>query len=878
MKCDEYLEWYNSVALPPEHISVNTMPDLDDNCPPLETLPSAQRHALLAAGFLGSFDAAALAALLDDPVDPFLNALEAAGLIHQSSEMYRIAPLYEAAIRRELDDLPGSTMRAFAERATRYYAQQIDGTNDAEHAYMRHFVQLCDLLIQQEPGALVGVAASASFFHFNDQQHQHTLAYYRGLGEGLLDRFDVAQTYFEALLAAPDLDDTTKARTLNSSALFAQSQGEYERARDRFAAGYAIWQRLGNSVRQGSTLKNMGILHYELHEYDAAEAKFRESAALFESAGATYFQALSFNELGLLCRERGRWRDAETYLQQAAVILAQEGSQDFQGRIANNLGEVALLQGRLDDALAHFEAALKLMTSQMYAIDVHLNRGLIYQAVGDAAQALAEYQTALELVERIGRNDVAPLIHYRIGRVQQQLGRNEAAYAAYIEAADAIEARREPMRDEALLMSLMGRWQQVYEAAILCCLEQNDAVGAFSFAERARARAFADLLAQRGADLVSEQVEPVTAPEIQAALTTGTLLLSYFTIGLRGPEAALLDAMPPAASAVRACLEIPPQLVLLALSQGAARIYTCPLDPNVLHAASPYLADGRRFLRPAIVRRISDALIAPAINLVAHAQRIIVVPHGPLHHCSFAALCGPTGEPLIDQVSISYAPSATTWLRTVATSRDDSLLPCLALGYDSADAVQLRHTEAEAKAIAQSCGGIAWRGAKGVSERLAREAGRYRRLHLACHGEYDVDDPLNSWLELGPGERLRAAAVIAEFTLHADLVTLSACRSGVSRILRGDEPMGLVRAFLRAGAQAVLVTLWPVEDQSARLLMERFYAILLAQGGSADPAAALRDAQRYLRDLRDDAGTHPYVGAEFWAPYVLVGGAAITST
>jgi tetratricopeptide (TPR) repeat protein len=853
------------------------MPDLDDNCP-LESLPSAQRHALLAAAFLGSFDAAALVALLDDSVDPFLNALEAAGLIHRSSRGYRIAPAYEAALRRKLDDLPGSTMRAFAERATRYYAQQIDGTNDAEHAYMRHFVQLCDLLIQQEPGALAGVAASASFFHFNDQQHQHTLAYYRGLGEGLLDRFDVAQTYFETLLAASDLDDTIKARTLNSSALFAQSQGDYERARDRFAAGYAIWQRLGNSVRQGSTLKNMGILHYELHEYDAAEAKFRESAALFESAGATYFQALSFNELGLLCRERGRWRDAETYLRQAAVILEQEGSQDFQGRIANNLGEVALLQGRFDDALVHFAHALERMTSQVYAVDVHLNRGLIHQAAGDAKHAMAEYQAALALAERIGRNDVIPLIHYRIGRLQQQIGRNEAAYASYTEAADAIEARREPMRDEGLLMSLMGRWQQVYEAAILLCLEQGDAVGAFSFAERARARAFADLLARRGADLADEHAAPATAQELQAALAPGTLMVSYFTTGLRGPEAALLDAMPPAAAALRACLEVTPRLVLLALTQETARVYACSLDPNLLHAASPYLADGRRFLRPAILRRISDALITPVADLVAAAQRILIVPHGPLHQCSFAALNDPAGQALIDHAPISYAPSATTWLRTSAAPIGDALLPCLALGYDNAAGVQLRHTEAEAAVIAHRCGGVAWRGTKGVSGRLVSEAGRYRRLHLACHGEYDVDDPLNSWLELGPGERLRAADVITDFRLRADLVALSACRSGVSRILRGDEPMGLVRAFLRAGARAVLVTLWPVEDQSARLLMERFYDTLLAQGDDTDPAAALSDAQSYLRDLRDADGAQPYASPEFWAPYVLVGGAAITST
>jgi len=85
-----------------------------------------------------------------------------------------------------------------------------------------------------------------------------------------------------------------------------------------------------------------------------------------------------------------------------------------------------------------------------------------------------------------------------------------------------------------------------------------------------------------------------------------------------------------------------------------------------------------------------------------------------------------------------------------------------------------------------------------VRSALAEAARNVRVLHLACHGEFLPDDPLSSWLEIGPGERLSAADVLANYKLQADLVTLSACRSGVYQVLRGDEPMGLVRAFLAA--------------------------------------------------------------------------------
>ena len=117
-------------------------------------------------------------------------------------------------------------------------------------------------------------------------------------------------------------------------------------------------------------------------------------------------------------------------------------------------------------------------------------------------------------------------------------------------------------------------------------------------------------------------------------------------------------------------------------------------------------------------------------------------------------------------------------------------------------------------------------------------------LHIAGHAVYDPHDPLASALQLGEGETLSARAIIARLTLGADLVTLSACASGVTHVVPGDELLGLQRAFLYAGAPAVVCAQWEAADLVTLLLMDRFYAGLLA--GQA-PAAALRDAQAALR-------------------------------
>jgi CHAT domain-containing protein len=159
----------------------------------------------------------------------------------------------------------------------------------------------------------------------------------------------------------------------------------------------------------------------------------------------------------------------------------------------------------------------------------------------------------------------------------------------------------------------------------------------------------------------------------------------------------------------------------------------------------------------------------------------------------------------------------------------------------------LRYTETEAQAVAQLMSGVAWIGPEPKRERLRADVARQRWLHFACHGRFNYDEPMESYLETGAGERLTAREILQDWRLpQTELVTLSACQTGVSRVLRSDEPMGLIRAFLYAGASAVLVTQWPVEDLPAFLLIRRFYGEL-QRGERA--SAALRAAQVWLREL-----------------------------
>ncbi|MGH7565553.1 MAG: CHAT domain-containing protein, partial [Gemmatimonadota bacterium] len=130
-------------------------------------------------------------------------------------------------------------------------------------------------------------------------------------------------------------------------------------------------------------------------------------------------------------------------------------------------------------------------------------------------------------------------------------------------------------------------------------------------------------------------------------------------------------------------------------------------------------------------------------------------------------------------------------------------------------------------------------------------------VHLAAHAQYRHDNPLLSSLEMADG-RLTLYDLL-DLDLGGALVVLSGCRTGWTAGGSGMELLGLSGGFHRAGATALVASLWPVEDEETARFMASFYEGL----GSGSPRAALAGAMR----LRIGAGALPHE----WAPFHLSG-------
>src|SRR5207302_8366193 len=117
-------------------------------------------------------------------------------------------------------------------------------------------------------------------------------------------------------------------------------------------------------------------------------------------------------------------------------------------------------------------------------------------------------------------------------------------------------------------------------------------------------------------------------------------------------------------------------------------------------------------------------------------------------------------------------------------------------------------------------------GAEATAERLREFSASASVIHIASHGSFRNDNPMFSSIQLG--DTRLSLFDIYNLRTSADLVTLSGCGTGMSKIVGGDEMVGLVRGFLYSGARSLVVSLWDVHDRTTADLMRTFYSRLAA--------------------------------------------------
>jgi len=702
----------------------------------------------------------------------------------------------------------------------------------------------------------------------------------------------------ESLIAAAEEGDTADeplvllCRGLVATELsrdWGMAEAHLQRVLDRSAHSPSLHAR---------ALQALGILDRLQGRYEAALIRLERACSLVEGGDDLRTLATALNTRGLVTTEGWMHRRlpqtslhlARTCLVRAIGLYKDLNEQQAELSVWNNLGILDQELGQPEAALADYREALRLVPPNHSFIQAALlnNIAAVDTLLGRLSAAQQSYTEVLRLWQETGGPFETMEALLNLGSVQECRGFYTVAVQSYRQAIAAVESLRAQLKAEEARTGFLGKSLAPYERLIALYLRELGGEGdAFEVVERAKARAFIELLA--GKPLRPPEAVPPAMLEREATLrqALGKLYAMHLNAGAPGPGAARvasleteledlyrrmrrLDAQYAGSRSVEPLSlaevqqRLPASVALLEyFSTGdefgcfviGRDTVTARLLPGAMTTVRRYLEAGGNLVSlgraagsgdaaPATWSQLADVLLAPIQGTLVGVERLYVAPHGPLHYLPLHAL-GVT--PLLERYRVAYTPSASVLLREHAPEPDTraDLLPgCLALGFAGAD---LRYAELEAVHTAKLTDGVALVGPAASGEALLEQGPRFRILHLACHGTFNPQAPLASGLLLAGG-KLDAMTVLQRLRLRADLVVLSACDTGQAEIQRGDELMGVARSFLYAGAASVLVSLWPVDDLATALLMDRFYrAYLVLPPGPDSAADALRHAQLALR-------------------------------
>jgi len=690
-----------------------------------------------------------------------------------------------------------------------------------------------------------------------------------------------------------------------------QNVGELELARVHFDQSYLLNRETGDSLKMGESKLHSGEILLGTGRYPEAIKDLRMSLAVFTGIQDSVNLGNVYLQIGLVFERMGDYDRALEILDSASLCYA---AMDYSWGLAgvyNHTGMVLQSAGRPGRAIERYQRSLEIFES----LDDKRNMVIQYTNIGSANFETGNFKGAeafqlkgLELAGEINfREGELPCL-INLANAQNRLGLLDEAAKNYALAMDLckeldspdnewkvmvgmaenhtlrgayekaieynekglriIEDLRSTLPEEEYRSSYMARERFAFEDVIhlLANLHESDSgkgfdLLAFEYAQRCKSRSFLDRM---------EQTEPIGLKDIQGSgLEKNTVLLEYSL----GDSSSCLWVI---TRDVYKMIRLPDRETLRQQVETLRFAIQSPEREN-----QSFLEASGSFLY--------NQLIQPAEAYLSRKDHLVILPDGILHYVPFEVLISrkpdPGSETPLEQLSflgkthpVSYGQSSSVLVgmmgsKTRANIPELRYLVAVGDPEYSNSYKRLTYSGDEIRGIASlfppASSEIILR--EEASESRIKRKGflsGFRYIHFATHGIMDEKKPGQSSLVLtqpdtsGEDGFLRAEE-IAAMELNADLAVLSACQTGLGKLIQGEGMIGLSRSFMYAGSPSVVVSLWEVSDQSTNNLMGRFYENLFKKGKSK--VEALYQARKSM--IREKQYAHPF----FWAPFVLHG-------
>ena len=665
-----------------------------------------------------------------------------------------------------------------------------------------------------------------------------------------------------------DLGLTRRLRARNDS-----GPGELRKALDYFKESLTIAESNGNDPTAIRVMGHIGSLYAELEDEAAALGYLREGLIRAQAVSDREAEAMILIETGRLLARRDRLKEAQDCLERAMVRASEIGAGRLLWESGYECARVLEKRNNPLEALRKYEQAIDIIESIRSWINLdelkvsyfgsHIRMDVYHHFISLLA--------SLHAREPLKGYDRTAFTYLEKAKARSFLDELEMARVESIRGID-FKLRN---REKRLLKNISGLNTRLLSPAI-------------SVGERTRSL---EELENMESELEELKREMRTKSLPSASFTyQDSLSLTRVQRRLCDRRTAFLvymvgDDRSYAFVISKRAFHVIPILPREALNDRVAEYMRIVNDKDNRDFTSGYLLY-RQLILP--VRRVLDDKV----------ENLIIIPDDSLHHLPFESLITET-SPLrwmIEDFNISYASSVTAYHEMSARKpkrgprRTRDLLafgdPSFGPFRQSPSWISFEDPwEPEGKSGFERLVHSGWElrriGAlfkprkleirtreEASEERLKREPlDDFKILHFATHSVIDNEIPARSAVVLSldedPAEDgFLQMREIFGLKLRADLVTLSSCSSGLGKFTRGEGVAGLTRAFFAAGASAVMMSLWEVNDQATSQLMERFYTHLHS---SLSISTALRRAQ--LEMAASDAAWHPY----YWAGFVVSG-------
>jgi CHAT domain-containing protein len=696
-------------------------------------------------------------------------------------------------------------------------------------------------------------------------------------------------------------DKAGEGRTLNNIGATYSLTGDYQKALDYFQDALKIEKEIGDKAGEGTALNNIGGVYSSTRDYQRALVYVQDVLKIQKEIGDKAGEGTTLNNIGEIYRSIGDYQKALDYYQNALKIEKEIGDEATSMVTLENIGYLHEQQREWAEAVAWYKQAIELLEEtrrraggseakesfleQRINVYTHTVQSLLQLNSPEEAFAYTERSKSRSFLDQLAEAGAG----VRKGADPQLLTQEQNLYGQ-LDATRKNLGKKLPEDQKTALQEKIKDLERQLDT-LQQELRKNNPL-------------YADL----------KYPQPMTLQEVQTTLLQqGEVLLEY----LVGEK----------------------ELYLFVVDPNHFHVLTLPVaEKDLTEKITQLLAPFRQINQTLdfvgtlnqfdldLADTLYQQLIQPAEPYLKNVQTLLIIPDGVLHNLPFDLLVIQPYEDraeenvvfsdyaratyLVQKYPIVYAPSASvlkpdilyhaqqekqpekTLLALAPFSMEESeespVKPALSQTFlKGVNTVPdemvkafplnpLKFSGQEVQKIGEvfkpkSDSLLADRATKEVVETQSKD---YRYVHLSTHGLLDSHHSMYSGIAFWDG--LLQTYEIFNLELHADLVVLSACETGLGELKKGEGVVGLTRAFMYAGTPSVMVSLWSVSDESTAELMIAFYRKMK---GGLSKVKALQEAKLELmkgqKEVRRDQSGRPevmtYGHPFFWAPFVLSG-------